>query len=146
VSVSGTGVTVKSVSFIDAFDLTVTLAVASNATTGARDVSVTNPGAAAGTCTGCLTIDPGPVVTSVVPSTGVHGTTIPVQILGSNFVNGAKVKFKKGITVTSHTFISSGQINATIQISSSAKLGGYPVTVTNPDKGVGTKANAITVT
>ncbi len=146
VSVSGSGVTVTSVTFLDAFDLTVTLAVAGNAATGARDVSVTNPGAAAGTCTGCLTIDPGPVVTSVVPSVGVHGTSEPVQIIGSNFVNGAKVKFKKGITVTSHTFVNSSEIDATISIASGAKLGGYPVTVTNPDKGVGTKTNAITVT
>ena len=147
VSVSGSGVTVSSVTWVGFTTLSVKLSVAAGAATGSRDVSVTNPGAAAGTCTGCLTIDPGPLVASVVPPTGAHGASnVSVKILGANFANGAKVKFNSGINVVSHTFVNSGEIDATVSIASTAKLGGHPVTVTNPDKGVGTLSNAFTVT
>jgi hypothetical protein len=147
VSVSGSGVTVKSVTFVGSSTLDVTIAVASGAATGNRDVTVTNPGNATGTCTGCLKIDLGPTVTQVVPPAGARGaTSLPVQILGSNFAKGAKVKFGKGIKVNSHTFVNANEIDAVITISPTAKTGGYTVTVTNKDKGVGTLANGFTVT
>jgi Quinohemoprotein amine dehydrogenase, alpha subunit domain III len=107
---------------------------------------VTNPGSLQGSCTSCLTIDAGPSITSVVPSAGVRGgSNLPVKIFGSNFANGAKVKFGSGITINSHTFVNSGEIDATISISSTAQTGGHAVTVTNKDKGVGTLANGFTV-
>jgi hypothetical protein len=147
VSVSGTGVTVGSVTFVGPGTLLARLTVAAVAATGTRDVTVANPGGAAGTCTGCLTIDVGPTVTQVVPPAGARGaTSLPVQILGSNFAKGAKVKFGKGIKVNSHTFVNANEIDAVITISPTAKTGGYTVTVTNKDKGVGTLTNGFTVT
>jgi hypothetical protein len=147
VSVSGTGVNVSSVTFVGPGTLLAKLTVAAGAAAGTRDVTVTNPGPASGTCTGCLTIDVGPTVTQVVPPAGARGgTSLPVQILGSNFVKGASVKFGKGIKVNSHAFVNANEIDAVITISPTAKTGGYTVTVTNKDKGVGTLANGFTVT
>jgi Tol biopolymer transport system component len=62
-SVSGSGVTVTNIVFVNAKTLQVTVAVAADAATGARNLGTTNPGtgpgAAAGasdTCAGCLTV------------------------------------------------------------------------------------------
>ncbi len=145
VSVSGSGVTVDSITSTGLSELVVRISVAPGAATGKRDVTVTNPGAAAGTCTGCLTVEPRPLVASVAPSTGARGTSEAVRILGSDFASGATVKFDVGVKVLSETFVGSGEIDATISIASTAKRGGHPVTVTNPDKGVGTLADALTV-
>jgi hypothetical protein len=145
VSVSGTGVTVSSVATVGTTRMTAHLSVASNAALGARDVSVTNPGASAGTCSGCLTIDVGPVVTSTSPSSGARGSTETVKVLGANFVNGATVTFNKGVTVNSTTFVSAGEIDINITITAT-KAGARSVTVKNPDHGAGTLANAFTVT
>jgi len=146
VSVSGSGVTVNSVTFVSSIQLTAKLSVSSSATPGTYNVSVTNPGASAGTCTGCLTVDLGPVVSSTLPSSGARGTTESVKVLGSNFVSGVKVKINSRVNVTSTTFVSSGEIDITVSISATAKVGGRTVTVTNPDKGVGTLANGFSVT
>jgi hypothetical protein len=145
VSVSGTGVTVSSLTITSATKIAVHFSVASNATPGARDVSVTNPGASAGTCSGCLTINLGPVVTSTLPSSGARGSTETVKVLGANFVNGATVTFNKGVTVNSTTFVSAGELDINITITAT-KAGARTVTVKNPDHGVGTLANGFTVT
>jgi hypothetical protein len=145
VSVSGSGVTVKSVTFDSSTQLTVKLAVTAGAAPGLRDLTVTE-GSGSGTCTGCLTIDLGPTVTSILPAAGVRGASnLPVQIIGSNFANGAKVKFDRGITVSSQTVVSSSEIDAVISISATAATGGYDVTVTNKDDGASTLAKAFTV-
>jgi IPT/TIG domain-containing protein len=146
VSVSGSGVTVGSVTFTGTTQITAKLTVASGATIGARDVSVTNPGASAGTCSGCLTIDLGPTVASTSPSSGARGSTMTVKVLGANFVNGAKVTINKGVTVNSRTFVNAGEIDINITIASATTAGGRTVTVKNPDHGVGTLTNGFTVT
>jgi hypothetical protein len=144
-SVSGSGVTVTSTAFKNSTHLQATLAVASNATVGARNVTVTL-GSSSGSCTGCFTVDPDPVVTSASPSSGTRGTTnLPVQIFGSNFANGAKVKFGNGITISSTTFVNSGEIDAVISIGAGAMRGVRTITVTNTDKGVGSLAGGFTV-
>jgi hypothetical protein len=143
VSISGSGVTATVTSAISG-DIVAKFSVAPGAATGARNVTVT-VGGSSGTCTGCLTIDPGPVVTSASPSSGSRGTTLNVRVFGSNFAKGAKVKFGNGITINSHSFVNSGEVDANITISSTAATGGRTVTVTNKDKGVGTLANGFTV-
>jgi hypothetical protein len=145
VSVSGSGVTVSSLTVASATKITAHFSVASSTTPGSYSVSVTNPGASAGTCTNCLTIDLGPSVTSTVPSSGASGATLNVRVLGANFVNGATVTINKGVTVNSRTFVSAGEIDINITITST-KTGGRTVTVKNPDHGVGTLTNGFTVT
>jgi hypothetical protein len=145
VSVTNPDVTVNSVSFVSSTQLTAKLSVATSAATGPTNVVVTNPDSTQGGCGGCLTIDPGPQVYSVSPSSGTRGTTLDVQVFGANFAKGAKVKFGKGITVNSHTFVNDGEIDANITISTTAKTGGQTITVTNKDHGVGTLPDGFTV-
>ena len=62
--------------------------------------------------------DLAPSVLSLVPSSGARGASnLHVQIIGANFVSGAKVKFGNGVTVNSHTFINPTEIDVVISIS-----------------------------
>lgn len=65
-SVSGTGVTVNSVTFTSPTSVTLNVTVSSGATTGARDVTVTNPDGQSNTGTGILTVAPPACSTPVV--------------------------------------------------------------------------------
>ena len=144
-SVSGTGVTVVSTTFVSATKLTMKLKAAATAPTGARDVTVTT-GAGSGTCSGCLTIDPRPVPTSTSPNRGARGATVSVDILGSNFVAGAIAKFGSGVTVQSVTFVNAGKLTAKIAIASGTTTGVRTVKVINPDKGTGSCVGCFSVT
>jgi IPT/TIG domain len=144
-SVSGTGVTVVSTTFVSSSKLTIKVKAAATAPIGARDVTVTT-GAGSATCTGCLTINPRPVPTSTSPNKGARGATLSVDILGSNFRAGAIAKFGSGITVTSTTFVSSTRLTAKITISSGTTTGARTVKVINPDKGTGSCVGCFTVT
>jgi uncharacterized delta-60 repeat protein len=145
-SVSGTGVSVVSTTFVETNNLTARISVSGSAPVGPRDVTVTNPSGDTATCTACLVIDAGPKPTSTSPNTGARGTTESVDVLGSGFQSGAVVKFGPGIVVNSVTFVSSGQITVSITISSGAATGSRTVAVSNPDGGRGTCRNCFTVT
>jgi hypothetical protein len=89
---------------------------------------------------------PGPSVTAANPSYGHEGqVSESVAITGSGFAPGAQASWERnGITdpniqVTSTTYISSTQLNATITISADAAVALYDVAVTNADrkKGIG---------
>jgi trimeric autotransporter adhesin len=149
VTFSGSGVTAGSTTFVSSTSLTATVKVASAAATGARDVTVTDPaGGGSGTCTGCLTIDPPPVPTSVSPNSLARGATnVKVVLTGTGLVSGAKAKFSgTGVTVTSRTFVSSTELKLTVTVASTAATGGRKVKVVNPDGGVGSKGNVLTIT
>src|SRR5207244_13415077 len=90
---------------------------------------------------------PPPSVTSVNPSSGAQGQSLPsVIISGSSFQSGATCNFGAGITVNSCTFNSATQLTANISISSTATLGTRNVSVTNPDSQTGTLTNGFSVT
>jgi IPT/TIG domain len=144
-SVSGTGVTVVSTTFVSSTKLTIKLKAAATAPIGARNVTVTTGGGSA-TCAACLTINPAPKPTSTSPNRGARGATLSVDILGSNFQAGAIAKFGAGITVSSTTFFSSTKLTARITISSGTTTGVRTVKVVNPDKGTGSCVGCFTVT
>jgi hypothetical protein len=87
------------------------------------------------------------LVTSLSPSSGAPGATLSVTIHGANFQPGAVVSFDEGISVNSVRFVNANQlvanitIDANIQNTSSART----VTVTNPDGGTGSLANAFRI-
>jgi hypothetical protein len=144
-SVSGTGVTVVSTTFVSSTKLTIKVKAAATAPVGTRDVTVTT-GAGSATCAGCLRINPAPAPTSTSPNKGARGVTLSVDILGSNFRVGAKAKFGSGVTVNSTTFVNSGKLTANITISSGTTTGARTVKVVNPDKGIGSCVGCFTVT
>jgi hypothetical protein len=145
-SFSGTGITVNSTTFVSASQLTANITIASNAATGARGVTVTNPDAGTGTGTGSFTVNAAPTVASTSPSSrGQGATSQSIIIKGSGFVSGATASFGTGITVNSTTFVSATELSANIMVESGAATGARTVTVTNPDAGVGSLASAFTV-
>ena len=144
-SVSGTGVTVVSSTFVNGSTLTIKVRAAATAPVGKRDVTVTSGGQSA-TCTACLTIHAAPAPTSTSPNQGARGTTLSVDVLGSNFRAGVKAKFGAGVTVNSTTFVNSGRLTASITISPGTTAGARTVTVVNPDKGTGSCVGCFSVT
>ncbi len=114
-SVSGTGVTVNSVSYTDSTHVTLNLAVAANAAAGTRSITITNPdGQSVTSASAILTIDasPAPTITSIAPTSGPAAGGTSVVIAGTNFANVTAVSF--GATAaTSFTVDSSTQIAAT---------------------------------
>jgi IPT/TIG domain len=144
-SVSGTGVTVPSTTFVSSTKLTIKVKAAATAPIGVRDVTVTE-GAGSATCTDCLTIDPAPAPTSTSPARGARGTRLSVDVIGSLFQAGATARFGAGITVNSTTFVSSGRLTVSITVSSGTTTGSRTVKVINPDKGVGRCVGCFAVT
>jgi len=134
VSFSGTGITVNSTTFGDSGHLTANVTVATSATTGARDVTVANPGGWSGSCSACFAVSAGPTVSSTSPSSlGQGAANQNVTVNGANFVSGANVSFSgTGITVNSTSFTDAGHLTANLTISASAPAGARNVTVTNP--------------
>lgn len=89
-----------------------------------------------------------PLVNSVRPSSGAPGQTLSVTIRGANFQPGATASFGQGIAVNRVNFVNSGTLIANITIDPGAQIttAGRTVTVTNPDGGSGSLADAFLVT
>ena len=85
---------------------------------------------AAGTSTATL-LNPIPVVTNLNP-TAIGVGQITLNVVGAKFAIGAVINF--GSTVVPATFISSGQLGATLTVTNS-HVGTVAVTVRNPDPG-----------
>jgi peptidoglycan/xylan/chitin deacetylase (PgdA/CDA1 family) len=146
VTVSGSGVT-DTVTATSATALTLAVSVTSGAATGARDVTVVQPDGGRVTCSGCLTVNTGPTITKVAPASIARGATLTVTLTGTAFVKGATVSLSgAGLTVGKTTWVSSTSMTAVVTATSQAATGLRSVTVTNPDFGVGTLANSLTVT
>jgi hypothetical protein len=97
------------------------------------------------TCVGCLIVNPAPTVTSISPSGAFQGKTIDVDIFGTNFAPGVKLRFicgvvgcLAGIKVNTLTIVDASHLTANITISPSAPSVADNVAVTNPDAGQGT--------
>jgi hypothetical protein len=107
-----------------------TISISSTAALGPRNVTVTT---SYGTATSSFIVEAAstiPVVSSVLPSTGVKGRTLDVVIRGSSFSGATSVSFGADITVTAFRVASSTEIRATLSISPSAAVGPRDVSVT----------------
>jgi sulfopyruvate decarboxylase TPP-binding subunit len=149
VTFEGTGITVNSTEFVSPTELIANIDITSGATTGARDVIVTNPdGATPATCTDCFTINAKPTVTSADPaSRGQGAADQDITINGSGFVDGDALdaSFGNGITVNGVTFVSAGELTVNISVDPAATTGTRNIAITNGDAGVGTCSNCFTV-
>jgi len=151
VSFSGTGITVDPLATTveSPVEITVVIDVSGTATTGARNITVTNGDGGVGSCASCFTVNAKPVVTSAVPSSrGQGASNEDITIGGSGFVAGASLEAAfsgTGITVNATTFVSSTEVTANIDVAGGATLGARDVTLTNGDAGVGTCAACFSV-
>ena len=118
--------------------ISVPLNAASTTVLGARNVTVMNDDNQSGTCSGCLVISPPPHAVAFFPAQRGAGLTGQViDIVGAGFTHGTSIAFSgSGITVKSPiSFLSSTNLQATIDIAGGAALGARDVTFTNSDNG-----------
>ncbi|MDP9341121.1 MAG: IPT/TIG domain-containing protein [Actinomycetota bacterium] len=132
-SVTG-GVTVNSVTFTSPTSVTLNVSTV-GATSGAQNVTVTNPDGQTKTGTGILTISGGgggPTITSINPNTLGQGGTRNVTVNGTNFQAGATTSVSgTGVTVVSTTFVSSTKLTVKLKAAASATVGARDVTVSS---------------
>jgi hypothetical protein len=144
-SFSGAGITVNSTTFKSSTEVTANVSVLAGASTGSRNITVTNLDGGAGTGSGVFAINAGPTVTSTSPSSRGQGASKQtVVIKGSGFTAGASANFGSGVTVESTTFKSSTELTAKVTVEAGAAIGSRSVSVTNTDAGAGS-ATAFTV-
>ncbi len=76
-----------------------------------------------------------PIVIAVFPNSGLRGSTINIDIYGSEFRKGQglSVSLENGIIINSVTFVNSSLIKSNITIDINATLGKRNIIVTNPD-------------
>jgi hypothetical protein len=75
---------------------------------------------------------PTPVLTSISPTGGAQGQTLPVTLTGTSFTTGSTVNVNGAlITVTNVNVVSSTQITATFAIAANATLGAANISVTS---------------
>jgi pseudomonalisin len=124
--------------------ITANIPASAVATPGVYSVSVVNPapgGGASGSLNFTVT-NPGPVITSVSPTSSLVGQAIPAfTVTGTNIISGATVTFNG--TSNAGTVSNGGTtITASIPASELMVGGNVPITVVNPAPGGGT-SNAL---
>ena len=124
------GLTVIGVTVVNATTITATMSTTTGATIGQRSIYVTTPGGNTGDVTYTVA---GPVLTSVAPSSGVRGTTVPVSLFGSGLTGATAITVPgAGVTVSGLTVVSDTQVNANFAIAVGAAGTARNVTVTAP--------------
>jgi len=128
-----------------------------NGTYSATVTASTNPGSEIITATdgsvsgqATLTETAVPTITSVSPAAlgqGANGGPYAqsVNIVGSEFENGATASFGPGITVSFTTVVDSAHMTAHVIVAGNATVGSRNVTVTNPDTTSATCSGCFTV-
>jgi IPT/TIG domain-containing protein/ZU5 domain-containing protein len=125
--------TAASAIFVNKTTMTITV-VASDIVT--RLISVSNPvpgGGISNTLALTITSQPSLTLSSVIPSSGVKGTSVAVTLTGTNFSSGASVAVSgTGVTVGSVNVVGAVSITTTFNIDAGAAAGEHCVTVTTP--------------
>jgi len=98
----GAGISVSNLTVTSPTQLTATLTIASGAALAARNVTVTNLEGRSGALAGGFAVTAASVtVSSVTPSQGTAGATVPVTSNGSGSMAGATLSIGAGITASS---------------------------------------------
>jgi hypothetical protein len=129
---AGGGIAVSGTMVTSSTTLTATFTVAANATLGGQNVSVTTAG---GTTTNkTFTVMAPATLASINPTSGDEAASVPVTLMGANFVSPANISFNggTGITATNVTVVAGGgSITATFMIAANAPLGVQNISVTS---------------
>jgi streptogramin lyase len=129
VQVSNPGVTVGNVVVVSASQIAATFSIAPGAALGPANVLVTTSSGPSAPAVFTV-IPPPPVLTSISPSSGAPGTSVPVTLTGTSFVTGATIAIgATGITASNVTVVGANQITATFTIAANAAAGPASVTV-----------------
>lgn len=149
-SVSGTGVTVNSVTYTSPTSVTLNVTAAANATTGLRSITVTNPDGQALTKTSVLTVAASGVPTlqsvSISPTSVTNGTpatgTVTLTSAPASAFNVAVSSSNNAVaTVVSPVTVPGGQTTRNFTISTKYVAADTVVTITGTRNGVVRTAN-----
>ncbi|MCS6881536.1 MAG: IPT/TIG domain-containing protein [Chloroflexaceae bacterium] len=137
--------TPRSTTFVSATQLTAQIPASDIAAAGTANVTVLNPNPDVESAASTFTINnPAPAITSLSPASATAGgPAFTLTVTGSNFVNGAVVRWNDTDRPT--TFVSATQLTAQIPASDIAAAGTASITVVNPAPGGGT-SNSVTFT
>ena len=130
--------------FVNTGQLTAAISAADIATAGTVNVTVFNPAPGGGASNAAtFTINnPVPTITSLSPPwIAPGGPSFTLTVNGTNFVNGAVVRWNGANQTT--TFVNAGQLTAAIPAADIATAGTVNVTVFNPAPGGGTSDPAV---
>jgi hypothetical protein len=143
----GPEITVNRVTVQQPDSLTANLTIGANATIGARNFSVTNPGPGGGNSGNVPFVvnKPPPVLTSIFPGAGARFQTLDVGFKGANFVDGlSSVNVGPNITLNAITVHRADSLTANITINVNAVTGARNFSVSNGN-GVVSESRAFTV-
>lgn len=112
-------------------EIRASITVLDSATSGVRDISVTNPGGTHA-LPGGFEVPP-PSITSIDCPLAYQGDTLHVVITGKNLFGTSQVNLGPGITVESFTVDSPDRITAIVRISKTAPEGDRDILVTTPN-------------
>jgi hypothetical protein len=147
-----TRINLTSVNVVSRTQITGTLVIPSGVPAGSYGVNITNTDNGKGYTAARFTVTSNaPTVTSITNATGYRGWPVIESIVGTNFVNGATVRFNRSglvpdIPATTCTYVSSTRLNCTFDISAGTESPPtYNITVTNPDGKEGMRANVFTL-
>jgi hypothetical protein len=130
-------VTASNVAVVSATQITATLNISPTAPPG--NISVTVATTAGTSAPVLFSVVGAPTLTSISPSTGTQGSSVPVTLTGTNFVAPLTVNVSAGITVSNVMIASSTSVTADLAVARSAGVGQYNVSVTTS---AGTSGNA----
>ncbi len=131
VTVSGSGVTVGTITVVDSATITTTFTITANAGLTARNVSVTTPGGTSNTQTFTVL---GPTLTSVAPNPVTHGSGVLLTLTGTNLAGATAVT----VSGTGNTCAVSGSNSTTVSAVCTLNVGADTVKVTTPIGATGT--------
>lgn len=140
----GANIAISDLVIVSPTQITATLTIDVAATTGARNVSVSNPAPGGGTGTlfnGFTVQNPFPVITSLSPAAAEPDPgALVVTIYGSGFLPDSVASYDGSPRTT--TFVNSGELQMNLVAGDIDTVGDYDVTVTNPAPGGGESAAA----
>lgn len=146
VAFSGSGITVKNVTVDSSTQLTLTADIESTASTGSRDITVTQPDGGSAVRAGVLTLTPQPTLSAVNPAQIPQGGTKTVTLTGTGFSSGVTVSSSStGIEIRNVTLVSPTEITADLTAGQASQTGTHAMTVMNADGGSATINTAIAV-
>jgi hypothetical protein len=137
------GITISGATVVNSTTITANFLIASNATPGVRNISVTTPSGLSNTVPFNVVAANVPVLTSISPSFGLRNTTVAVTLTGTNLNGATAITLAPSGGITAgFVSINPTTITANFIISSTAALGPRLVTITAP----GGTSNAVQFT
>ena len=149
VAFSNSGISVQSTNFISSGEIDVVINVSSTATTGAGNITVTNPDLGSGSCAACFTVNPKPSIVSSTPSSAANTSPITLTLTGLNFEASGTAKLTKtgqsDIAGTNWTRNTTTSLSIDFDITDVAP-GAWVISIVNGDGGPASCSNCFTVT